>query len=267
MGELLHRALPLLLLAAAACGETGAGDRAAAPPQTLPVVDDARKDLVLSWYGDGGPEVAASVAEVPQEARREVRVQDPSIPPEARDPGLVFVADLTRPKPDGSYPVRAVPRAEYEKRQSRLKPQAATQPAAASGQAVAEAGGAPVVMYATKHCPVCKTARRWLLDQGIPYVEKDLEADQAAAAELARKGQAQGVPTSGVPIFEVRGRLIPGFDQGAIRAALHGAPPQQPTAPPPGPAPAPSPSPQRIPLQPIPQPSPTPPPAGTQQAI
>jgi len=223
MGELLHRALPLVLLAAAACGEAGTGDGVAAPPQTLPIVNDARKDLVLSWYGDGGPEVGASVAEVPLEARREVRVQDPTIPPESRDPNLVFVADLTDPKPDGSYPVRAVKRADYEKRQSRLKPQTAPQAPPTPGQA--EAGGAQIVMYATKTCPVCKTARRWLLDQGIPYVEKDLETDQAAAAELAQKGKAQGVSTSGVPIFEVRGRLIPGFDQGAIRAALNGASP------------------------------------------
>ena len=168
--------------------------------------------------------------------------------PEARDPNLVFVADLTHPKPDGSYPVRAVKRGDYEKRQSKLKPQAP--PQAAAGPTVAAAGDAKVVMYATKTCPVCKTARRWLLDQGIPYIEKDLEADQAAAAELAQKGKAQGVSTSGVPIFEVRGRLIPGFDQGAIRSALKGSPP-----------------PQRIPLQPIPQASPPQPPAGTQQAI
>jgi len=239
------RLLPLAFLAAAACGELGAGAPDASP-QNLPTVNDARTDLVLSWYGDGGPEVASKVAEVPQEARREVRVQDPSIPPEARDPSLVFVADLTRPKPDGSYPVRAVKRGDYEKRQSRLKPASSPKP---SSIGPAEAGGAQVVMYATKTCPVCKNARRWLLDQGIPYVERDIDEDQAAAAALAQKGRAQGVSTSGVPIFEVRGRLIPGFDQGAIRSALAGAPPPQAAAP----APAPSPTPQRIPLQPIPQ--------------
>jgi glutaredoxin len=263
MGELRFRLLPLVLLAAAACGDAGSdADASTSTAQAVPVVSDARKDLVLSWYGDGGPEVASSVAEVPEEARREVRVQDPSIPPEARDPGVVFVADLTSPKADGSYPVRAVKRADYEKRQSRLKPEPPPGVAAASPPGEAS-GGTPVVMYSTKHCPVCVTARRWLLDQGIPYVEKDLEEDQAAAAELAAKGRAQGVPTSGVPIFEVRGRLIPGFDQGAIRAALSGAPLAAPPAP--GPSPAP-PTPQRIPLQPMPQ-APPGPPAGTQQAI
>jgi glutaredoxin len=246
--------LLLPLLAAAACGEPDSGEDA--PPaaaKALPVVNDAREDLVLTWYGDGGPEVGASVEEVPQEARREVRVQDPTIPPESVDPAFVFVADLTRPTADGSYPVRAVPRGDYEKRQSRLRPQAIPAPAAAP----AAAGGGQVVMYATKHCPVCKTARRWLLDQGIPYVEKDVEADTAAVAELAAKGKAQGVPTSGVPIFEIRGRLLPGFDEGAIRAMLSGAPPSPPPA---APAPAPPQAP-RIPLQPV-QPA-----TGTQQAI
>lgn len=238
------RLLTLAVLAVAACGEAGSGAGApAAPAQTLPTVNDARGDLVLSWYGDGGPEVASSVAEVPAEARREVRVQDPSIPPEERDASLVFVADLTRANPDGSYPVRAVPRADYEKRRSKLEPQEPPKPTVGP----TETGGARVVMYATKTCPVCKNARRWLLDQGIPYVEKDLEVDEAAAAELAAKGKAQGVPTSGVPIFEIRGRLLPGFDPGAIKSALSGAVPTPPAAP------APAPAPQRIPLQPVPQ--------------
>jgi len=245
MIEHLPRALPLVFLAAVACGEAGSDDgAAAAPSQALPVVNDARKDLVLSWYGDRGPEIGSSVADVPQEARSFVRVQDPSIPPEARDPGIVFVADLTRPKADGSYPVHAVKRGDYEKRQSRLKPEAPVPQAAAAGSAPAAPGGAQVVMYATKTCPVCKSARRWLLDQGIPYVERDVETDRAAAADLAAKGKAQGVSTSGVPIFEIRGRLLPGFDQGAIRAALSGSS---------APSPAPAPAPQKIPLQPLPQ--------------
>jgi hypothetical protein len=32
------------------------------------------------------------------------------------------------------------------------------------------------------------------------------------------------VPTTGVPVFEIRGRLLPGFDPAAIRALLNGAP-------------------------------------------
>jgi glutaredoxin len=83
-------------------------------------------------------------------------------------------------------------------------------------------------MYATRHCPVCKTARRWLLDNKIPYVEKDVERNQAAARELAQKAKAQGFVASGVPVFDVRGRLLPGFDPAALKAMLSGSLPPAP---------------------------------------
>ena len=75
-------------------------------------------------------------------------------------------------------------------------------------------------MYATKRCPVCKKARRWLLKKGIPYVEKDVEKDAAAAAELQKKGRAQGIPTNGVPVFEIGGKLFPGFDPDQLMRRL-----------------------------------------------
>ncbi|MDD5309726.1 MAG: glutaredoxin family protein [Deltaproteobacteria bacterium] len=205
----------LFVALAAGCVSRGRSDgtdgaKAPAPP----VVDGARKDLVLSWFADGGPHVASSVAEVPAEARKEVRVQDPSVPPEKRDPRWIFLADLTAPGKDGRYPVRAEPRDAYEVRH---RPPPATSASAASGPvASGNPTGADVVMYATRTCPVCQKARRWLLDQGIPYVERDLDADPKALGELAEKGRAQGVPTSGVQVFEIRGRLLPGFDPAAI---------------------------------------------------
>ena len=75
-------------------------------------------------------------------------------------------------------------------------------------------------MFSTRHCPVCQQARRWLVDQQIPFVERDIERDPAAAAALQQKGRAQGVPTSGVPVFEINGRLLPGFDPPSIRKLL-----------------------------------------------
>jgi glutaredoxin len=236
-----------LLLTAFALGCKGGGESAdagiVAAAGSIPVVNDARKDLVLTWFGDGGPSVASSVAEVPMEARREVRVQDPTIPPEARNPDVVFIADLTRSNPDGSYIVKATRRADFEKKRSKLSPAVPVPPSEA--EATAAAGGTQIVMYATKHCPVCQNARRWLLDRGIPYVEKDVEENEANAKELAAKGQAQGVPTTGVPVFEIRGHLLPGFDPEAIQALLKGAA-LAPSAPPS------QPSPQMQPMAPVP---------------
>lgn len=223
------------LLAAWSCSGTAESPDQTAP--TKPVINDARDDLLLSWFADGGSATASSVAEVPEGARAEVRVQDPAIPPEQRDPEWIFLADLRRPGKDGRYPVRAERREDYEAGRRRV-----LEAARDAARKVAEAQGAPlelvpgpgaadapVIMYANRTCPVCQKARRWLLDQKIPYLEKDVQKDRAAAAELATKGRAQGVPVTGVPVFDVGGKLIAGFDKDAIRKALSIAKPPPPT--------------------------------------
>jgi glutaredoxin len=195
-----------------------------------PLVTDERDDLILSWFADGGPAVGSSVKDVPESARREVRVQDPSIPPENRDPSIMFIADLIAQKKGNRYQVKAVKRAAWEA-ERRAKLEAAQKKAEAARPTPALSatpppmpdGKAPgLIMYATKHCPVCIKARRWLLEKKIPYVELDIEKDQAAAEALRQKGAQQGVPTSGVPIFEIYGRLVPGFDPGIIIKMLTG---------------------------------------------
>jgi len=194
-----------------------------------PVVTDEREGLLLSWFVDGGPETSFKVSDVPQGSRHSVRIQDTTVPPEKRNANWIFLADLRTPKPDGHYPVLVESRDKYEVRrrqaaanrmaqQLKQTPPGSVPPNASPGTATV--AGAPVVMYSTNHCPVCKQARRWLLDQQIPYVEKDINKDRTAAAELAKKGTAQGVPTNGVPVFEIGGRLIPGFDPGTIRRLM-----------------------------------------------
>lgn len=223
----------LVLLTASSCSGKDESPQPAAP--TKPVVTDARDDLLLSWFADGGAATATSVTEVPEGARAEVRVQDPTTPPEQRDPGWIFLADLRRPGKDGRYPVRVERREDYEAgRQRMLEARRASAQQAAEGaplELVPKPGAAdaPVIMYANRTCPVCQKARRWLLDQKIPYVEKDVQKDGAAAAELAVKGRAQGVPVTGVPVFDVGGRLIAGFDKDAIRKALSVSKPPPPT--------------------------------------
>lgn len=227
----------LLMLGMSGCGDKNSSpikDEVSQAAVSVPKVTDDRADLVLSWYVDGGPEVGASVSDVPDGAKKEVRVQDPSIPPEKRDPEVVYIADLTKKGSDGGYAVKAVKRSEFEATRQAERDKAAKKRAEAlaalsrqgtpSGTAptinLSPGSAPPVVMYATKHCPVCVKARRWLLEKKIPYVEKDLESDGAAAVEVQKKGQAQGVSTNGVPIFEIGGRLLPGFDPARIVAML-----------------------------------------------
>lgn len=226
--------LPVLLLGCGKSNPQVATDSAGVQEVQLPLVTDERTDLVLSWFVDGGAEIGAAVSEVPEVARKEVRVQDPGIPPEKTLPDTIFLADLTAPKVGGHYVVKAVPRAAFEaerraaaekaekEKQAALAARTPSMGPANMPNAFIPPSGVSVIMYATKHCPVCVKARRWLLEQKIPYVEKDLDSDQVAAAELQQKSTAQGIPVRGVPVFDVRGRLIPGFDPGQIIALING---------------------------------------------
>jgi len=226
--RLAHLAV-LLALGAVSCSGADDPPAGAGGEPVKPIVTDARSDLLFSWYVDGGPATASAVSEVPEEERAEVRVQDTTVPPEQRDPGWIFLVDLRVPGKDGRYPVRSLRRADYDAKRrevlaaaERARAQRAAETAGKPLDLVPSqpAGAGQVIMYANRHCPVCQKARRWLLDQGIPYVEKDVQRDQAAAVELATKGKAQGVPVSGVPVFDVGGKLIAGFDKDAIRKAL-----------------------------------------------
>lgn len=62
-----------------------------------------------------------------------------------------------------------------------------------------------VVMYATSWCPYCQQARNYFREQGIPYVEHDIEKD----AEAERTYKAFG--GKGIPVIFVGQRRMNGF--------------------------------------------------------
>ncbi len=186
-------------------------DKADQPP--VPVVNDNSKGLVFTWPADGGFAVADRVSDVPSNARKEVRVQDPSLPPEAAD--WVFFADLTSKLADGKYKVRAITRETYQKK---LRPPPPPPPPSEVQQKVLSSQ--KVIMYMTPHCPVCRTARKWLRNKGIIFVEKNLEKDPEAAKELQEKAQKQGVGVQGVPVFDVNGKIVSGFDEQVLLKLL-----------------------------------------------
>jgi glutaredoxin len=65
---------------------------------------------------------------------------------------------------------------------------------------------------------------QWLDKLGIPYVAKDIEADEAANAELMEKINGD---FRGVPVTDVAGDIILGFDRPKIQDAIktHGITP------------------------------------------
>jgi glutaredoxin-like YruB-family protein len=89
-----------------------------------------------------------------------------------------------------------------------------------SGGGFTRSASTGVVIYTTTWCGYCKKTKEFLKKKGVSFVEKDIEKDSGAAQELAQKAAAAGVRASGVPVTDVRGKLIVGFDQAKLEAAL-----------------------------------------------
>ena len=94
-------------------------------------------------------------------------------------------------------------------------------PAVAAGGASPLQNGTPVVtIYGTTWCGACRAAREFLTERKIPFADKDVERDPEAARELSAKASKMGIPTDRVPIIDVRGVLLLGFDKARIEALL-----------------------------------------------
>jgi glutaredoxin len=74
-----------------------------------------------------------------------------------------------------------------------------------------------ITIYSTSWCAFCHTEMQWLDKLGIPYISKDIEADKEAYEELMSKN---GGAYSGVPVTDVAGDLILGFDRPKLQDAI-----------------------------------------------
>ncbi len=74
-----------------------------------------------------------------------------------------------------------------------------------------------ITIYSTTWCAFCHTEMQWLDKLGIPYVAKDIEADKEAYEELMGK---IGGEFRGVPVTDVAGDIILGFDRPKIQTSI-----------------------------------------------
>lgn len=73
----------------------------------------------------------------------------------------------------------------------------------------------PVLIYSTPTCPYCKMAKAYFKEHDIEYTDYDASADAAKAEEMQKKsGQL------GVPVIDVDGAIIVGFDKPKLEAVL-----------------------------------------------
>lgn len=193
-----------LLLFASGCHRADPPPPADAATPTLTEVRADRQDLLFRYQADGGFESVTQIEAIPEAARGAVQVVDLSRSPEARAArDFVQVFDLSK----APYQGRLVPRAALE----------------ASLIKAAPPPQAPVIMYSASWCGVCKQARAFLKAQHIAFTEKDIEADPAAGRELQAKLKAAGQAGGGVPVFDVGGQLMSGFDGPRLLKLIQGA--------------------------------------------
>lgn len=73
----------------------------------------------------------------------------------------------------------------------------------------------PVTIYSTVSCPFCKMAKAYLKERNVPFTDVDVTNDAAKADEMVQKsGQLA------VPVLDIGGTIIVGFDRARIDAAL-----------------------------------------------
>ena len=75
-----------------------------------------------------------------------------------------------------------------------------------------------VTIYTTTTCPYCRMAKEFFKKNSVKYNEINVEKDPKAAEEMIEKSGQMGVP-----VIDINGKIIVGFDKNAIERALHKA--------------------------------------------
>lgn len=175
----------------------------------LPVVRDETLGLSFTYVDEkGNPHVVDTVAEVPGAQAQKVRVMDPAhAPPE----DMMYLADFSKRKLDGSYAVSVAPRQDFES--YIVERRKATGP-------IADVGSPRVIIYGAEWCGACHQAAAWLKGKNVNFVEKDIEKDSGAEREMRAKLAKAGLSGGSIPVIDVGGKIMVGFSPPKIQAAL-----------------------------------------------
>ncbi|MBS3131537.1 glutathione S-transferase N-terminal domain-containing protein [Candidatus Woesearchaeota archaeon] len=74
-----------------------------------------------------------------------------------------------------------------------------------------------VKVYSTRTCPWCVKVKDFLKEKGVKYEDVDVGADRKAAEEMVEKSGQMGVP-----VTDIDGTIIVGYNRDAIEEALQG---------------------------------------------
>ena len=72
-----------------------------------------------------------------------------------------------------------------------------------------------IKMYTTPFCKYCKVAKEFFISKGLEFIEIDITKDQLAMKEMIRKSSQMAVP-----VFDIGGQILVGFNRVKIQRAL-----------------------------------------------
>ena len=72
-----------------------------------------------------------------------------------------------------------------------------------------------VKVYSTPSCPWCIRAKQFLKENDIIFQDMDVSVDKQAADEMVQKSGQMGVP-----VLDIDGEIIVGFDKEKIKQLL-----------------------------------------------
>ena len=74
-----------------------------------------------------------------------------------------------------------------------------------------------IKVYSTKTCPWCTKVKDFLKSKNVKFENIDVGEDRKAAEEMVEKSGQMGVP-----VTDINGKIIVGYDKEAIENALAG---------------------------------------------
>lgn len=73
-----------------------------------------------------------------------------------------------------------------------------------------------IKIYSTPTCPWCKKAKAYLTEKGIEFQSIDVSSDEKAQKEMIDKSGQMGVP-----VLDIDGKIVIGFDKEKIDEILN----------------------------------------------
>jgi len=73
-----------------------------------------------------------------------------------------------------------------------------------------------VIVYSAVWCPWCHKTKEYLKENNIEFEDRDIENTEGAAEEVLKKSGQRGIP-----VTDVDGTIIIGYDKEALNKALN----------------------------------------------